>query len=411
MLTLYFDGLAGVSGDMILGAMVDLGLDLEQLKCELGGLKIGGYSISARRVARSSIAATKVDVTLTEAIQPERDLEHIRELIADSSLSESVKSRSVAVFERIAEAEGRVHGCSAAEVHFHEVGAVDAIVDIVGAMIGVEMLGPAAFFAGPLRVGSGQVNVAHGALPVPAPGTAELLRGAPVYGGEIPGEFVTPTGAAIVTSLCRFGPLPRMTIQSIGYGAGSKDPRGLPNVLRLILGETDAIFGEERGPLEPESIVVIETNIDDMNPQAFGFVMKKAFEMGALDVFMTPVQMKKGRPGVLLTVLCVPELAGIVSDMLLSETTTLGVRCYAAARRTLDRTMEIVVISYGSIRIKVARRNGRIIHFQPEFEDCVAAAGQYDVPLMEVQAAASAAFRARVNASLKEEGRIPGESL
>lgn len=414
MRAVYFDCFAGVSGDMTIGALLDLGVDLESLKQQLSSLGLGGYVINSRRVERSNVAATKFDVVVDEARQPARTLADIRSIITRSSTTDHAKDQAMRVFERLAEAEARVHGTTPDKVHFHEVGAVDSIIDIVGAMIGFELLGVERFFCSPLRLGSGSVNSEHGQLPVPAPATAELLRGVPVYAGELEGEFVTPTGAAIVATLCEeFGALPPMRITKVGYGAGSRDPKGFPNALRLMIGEIeegDAV-GSERGRQKAEgrtqkaggggqnaegageTIVVIETNIDDMNPQVYGFVMERAFALGALDVFMIPVQMKKARPGVLLTVLCEHPTVDEMIEMLLAETTTLGVRYYEAKRRVLERTIETVETQYGPVRIKVARDGARTLHFQPEYEDCARLAVSANAPFLEVHAAAAAAYR------------------
>lgn len=405
MRAVYFDCFAGVSGDMIIGALIDLGADLKALKQQLSSLELTGYEINSRRVQRSSITATKFDVDIDQSAQPERTLAEIRLIIAGSSLSDQSKARAIRVFERLAEAEARVHGTTPDKVHFHEVGAVDSIVDIVGAMIGFELLGVERFFCSPLRVGSGLVETRHGRLPVPAPATAELLRGVPVYAGEIEGEFVTPTGAAIVATLCEeFGAMPQLNVTRIGYGAGSRDPKGFPNALRLMMGEMvepnsgvdgipESAGRGNAGTKGEETIVVVETNIDDMNPQVYGFVMERAFALGALDVFMASAQMKKDRPGVLLTVLCGPENAEAMIEMLLVETTTLGVRYYEAKRRVLERSIEEVETPYGMVRIKVARDGARTLHFQPEYDDCARLAVETNTPLIEVQAAATAAYR------------------
>jgi uncharacterized protein (TIGR00299 family) protein len=402
MRVLYFDCFAGISGDMTVGALIDSGIDVESLKQQLASLGLSGYEIKIDRVERSGIAATKFDVIVDNSPQPARHLSEIRQIISKSNLSELARSRSIHAFERLAEAEARAHGTMVDKVHFHEVGAVDSIIDVAGAMIGVEMLGVDRFISSPLRVGYGTVRAAHGLLPVPAPGTAEILRGAPIYAGEFEGEFVTPTGAAIVASLCgSFGPLPAMSIDRIGYGAGSRNPAGFPNALRLVVGELS-----DQTASEPENIVVvIETNIDDMNPQVYEHVMALAFKMGALDAFVNPVQMKKSRPGVLLTVLCEPALADSIIDMLLEQTTTLGVRYYEAKRRVLARAIEIVETRYGSVRVKVASGGGRRLHFQPEYEDCLRLAEAADVPLIEVMAAASAAYRKKeqMNGELEEK--------
>ena len=400
MRAVYFDCFAGVSGDMIIGAQLDLGVDFETLKEQLSSLDLKGYAIESRRVERSGIAAVKFDVEVELSTQPERTLEDIRSIIVGSDVSEAVKLRSIQVFERLAEAEARVNGTSPDKIHFHEVGAVDSIIDIVGSMIGFEILGVERFVCSPLRVGSGVVETDHGRLPIPAPATAELLRDVPVYASELEGEFVTPTGAAIVRTLCEeFGPLPLMSITRVGYGAGSRDPRGFPNALRLILGEIEERTQTKVYATPEETIFVVETNIDEMNPQVYGFVMERAFALGALDVFIVPVQMKKDRPGVLLTVLCKQETLDSVIEMLLVETTTFGVRYYEASRRVLERAIETVETEYGQVRIKVARDGGRTLHFQPEYEDCARLALEAKAPLLDVQAAASAAYRIKLKAS------------
>jgi uncharacterized protein (TIGR00299 family) protein len=398
MRVVYFDCFAGVSGDMIIGAQLDLGVDLESLKKQLSSLKLDGYELDARRVQRSGIAASKFDVKVDRRQQPARSLGDILSIITASSLSDITRARSIAVFERLAGAEARVHGTTPDKVHFHEVGAVDSIVDTVGAMIGFELLGVDQFFCSPLRLGSGLIKTEHGQLPIPAPATAELLQGAPVYAGAIEGEFVTPTGAAIVATLCKeFGALPQMSIAKVGYGAGSRDPKHFPNALRLMMGEIQKA-GEEQTKVcaaSDEMVCVVETNIDDMNPQVYGFVMERAFALGALDVFMIPVQMKKDRPAVLMTILCKPESAETMIDLLLAETTTLGVRYYYSNRRVLDRVIETVDTEFGPVRIKVARDGARTLHFQPEYEDCARLAIESKKPLIEVQAAANAAYRRR----------------
>ena len=410
MRVLYFDCFAGISGDMTIGALIDLGIDVESLKQQIASLGLSGYEIKVDRVERSGIAATKFNVEVEPTPQPARHLADIREIISNGKITELARIRSLRAFERLAEAEARAHGTTADAVHFHEVGAVDSIIDIVGAMIGFEMLGVDRFISSPLRVGYGSVTAAHGLLPVPAPGTAEILRGAPIYAGDIEGEFVTPTGAAIVASLCEsFGVMPEFSIERIGYGAGSRNPAGFPNALRLVLAELSEAGSEKRQnrpSYESESkVVVIETNIDDMNPQAYEYVMKQAFKLGALDVFITPVQMKKSRPGVVLTVLSEQLSASSIIDMLLAETTTLGVRYYESKRRILARAVEIVETEYGSVRVKVAADGGRTLHFQPEYEDCARLAEAAGVTLIEVQAAASAAYREkeRANGELKEK--------
>jgi uncharacterized protein (TIGR00299 family) protein len=433
MRAVYFDCFAGVSGDMIIGAQLDLGVDLQSLKQQVSSLGLDGYQIKNRRVERSGISATKFDVEVNQAAQPARTLADIRSLIVGSSTTDYVRDQAIRVFDRLAEAEARVHGTTSEKVHFHEVGAVDSIIDIVGAMIGFELLGVERFFCSPLRLGSGSVDSQHGRLPIPAPATAELLRGAPVYAGEFEGEFVTPTGAAIVATLCEvFGPIPLMKVARVGYGAGSRDPQGFPNALRLMIGEIgeeDELTPPVAGAMLPqqdsadvrspkagsaaqtkihatpdETIVIIETNIDDMNPQVYSFVMERAFALGALDVFMIPAQMKKDRPSVLLTVLCRLETADATIEMLLAETTTLGVRYYEAKRRVLERTIETVETLYGPVRIKVARDGARTLHFQPEYEDCARVAVSANVSLLEVHGAAAAAYRSRLRRDSEANG-------
>jgi uncharacterized protein (TIGR00299 family) protein len=408
MRVLYFDCFAGISGDMIIGALLDLGVDFDELKRQLESLSLSGYEIRAEQVKRSGMAATKFTVEVDKTAQPERTLDDIRAIIEQASLSNQIKRRAIRAFELLAEAEARVHGTTIDHVHFHEVGAIDSIIDTVGAMIGFEMLGPDRFFASPLRVGHGLIKSQHGQLPIPAPATAELLRGMPVYAGDVEGEFVTPTGAAILKTLCeKFGGMPAINIERVGYGAGSRDPEGFPNALGLIMGEmeesdrpldavSDRTARAEPAPKRDETVVVIETNIDDMNPQAYGFIMERAFALGALDVFLVPIQMKKDRPGVLLTVLAKPGDAEGLIDLLLRETTTLGVRYYEANRRTLDRVIESVATDYGVVRIKVARDGARTLHFQPEYEDCQRLARQSGAALLEVQDAARAAYRERL---------------
>ena len=390
MRALYFDCFAGASGDMMVGALLDLGLELEILKRELASLDLKDYEISASRVKRSRIAATKFEVRTGAAPQPARHLSNIAAIIDNSALSDRVRRMSLNAFERLAEAEAKIHGTTIDKVHFHEVGAIDSIIDIVGAMIGFDRLGVEWFFSSPLRLGYGSIRTEHGLMPVPAPATAELLRGAPVYAGEIEGEFVTPTGAAIIVSLCEeFSQLPPLKISRTGYGAGSRDPEGFPNAMRMILG--DLTEGGLRP--SPEKVTVIETNIDDMNPQIYGYVIERALALGALDAFLTPVQMKKDRPATLLTVLCEAEKRDLLIDMLLAETSTLGVRYMEANRRVLDRIIEYVETRYGRVRIKVARQGGRTLHFHPEYEDCLKLAEESCVPLIEVQTEAAAAYR------------------
>ena len=376
----YFDCFSGISGDMTLGALLDAGVPLEQLRAELRALDLPGWELTAEKVWKNGVAATYAQVR-AEDTQRHRSLTTILDIIEKSSLSHNVKDRSVAVFNKLGEAEAAVHDVPLEKIHFHEVGAVDAIVDIVGACVGFNVLGIDSFACSALNVGGGTAKMAHGVLPVPAPATARLLVGRPTYSSGVQRELVTPTGAAIVAALCTaFGPQPPMIVNAIGYGAGTADLEGQPNVLRLMVGESS----EKRVAAESETIRVLEANLDDMNPQIYGYFLEKALAAGALDVFTTPVQMKKNRPGMLVTVLCKPEDEAKFHEMFFRETTTLGVRTYTAGRRVLARQWETVHTAFGDVRIKVARLNGHIRQASPEFEDCRKLAEAKNVPLQRV---------------------------
>jgi uncharacterized protein (TIGR00299 family) protein len=378
--TLYFDCAAGASGDMILGALVGAGADPGQLMGELRLLGVENYQVSFSQVDRCNLSATRASVE----IGPEHRHRHLADLlkiINDSQLSAAVKDRASRVFSLLAEAESEVHNVPVERIHFHEVGALDAIIDIVGACIGFELLGIERFVCSPLHVGSGTVEIAHGRFPVPPPAVVSLLRGAPIYSTEVKGELVTPTGAAIIKAVTQeFGPLPPMLVGSIGYGAGARDYQDFPNALRVVIGETAEL------PLaDVERLVMLETNIDDMSPQVFGYVMDKAFDLGALDCYFTPVQMKKSRPGTLVSILCKPAEQRALCEMLLVETTTLGVRSYEVERRALERAIVTVETPYGAIDVKEARMDGRILRAMPEYEQCRTAAREAGVPLQEVE--------------------------
>jgi uncharacterized protein (TIGR00299 family) protein len=376
----YFDCFSGISGDMALGALVDAGCDLELLRSGLQGLQVPGWTIAAEKVWKNGMSATFVRVT-TEDQTKHRSLSAILEILDKSTLSESVRNNAAAIFRKLGEAEASVHDVPLEKIHFHEVGAVDAIVDIVGACIGFESLGIHKFACSPLNVGGGTAKMAHGILPVPAPATAKLLQGKPTYSNGVQRELVTPTGAAIVATLCdTFGPQPAMCVASIGYGAGSADLEGQPNVVRIMIGEA----AEKVVPGFDEEISVIEANLDDMNPQIYGYFSEKAFAAGALDVYTTPVQMKKNRPGTLLTVLCKPHDTSTLMSLIFAETTTFGARTYTAQRRTLPRESVNVHTQFGDVRIKLSRVNGRILHVAPEFEDCRKLAVEKNVPLQRV---------------------------
>src|SRR5260221_4770901 len=375
----YFDCFSGISGDMTLGALVDGGVSVEQLPGELQGLNVPGWELSTEKVWKNGMAAPYAKVR-TQDPQTHRSLSTILGIIEKSSLAPGVKERAAAIFTKLGEAEAAVHDVPLEKIHFHEVGSIDAIVDIVGACIGFSTLGIESFACSAHNVGGGTAKMAHGVLPVPAPATARLLLGKPTYSNGIQKELVTPTGAAIVATLCsNFGPQPPMTVNAIGYGAGTADLEGQPNVLRLMVGEA-----AEKPAAESETIRVLEANLDDMNPQIYGYFLEKALAAGALDVFSTPVQMKKNRPGMLVTVLCKPEDEIKFHEMFFAETTTLGVRAYTAERRVLARQWDTVHTAFGDVRIKVARLNGHIRQASPEFEDCRKLAEAQNVPLQKV---------------------------
>lgn len=389
MRTLYFDCFAGISGDMTLGALVDAGADARALTEHLKALGVSGFELSFEKVDRSGISATRAKVETDEDEHQHRHLSDIRRIIEESRLSDRVKERALRIFTRLAEAEARVHNVEVERIHFHEVGALDSIVDVVGACIGFELLDVGRFACSSLHVGSGMVEMAHGRFPVPPPAVAELLRGAPIYSTEVKGELVTPTGAAIVSTLCEsFGALPRLRIERTGYGAGSRSYEKFPNVLRLLLGECE---GEDAGA--DERLLMVETNIDDASPQLIGHLMELAFACGALDCFFTPVHMKKNRPGVLVSILCRPEHREMMLGLLFAETTTIGARSYAVERRALKREIIRVSTEFGPVDMKVVRARGRVVGGSPEYEHCREAALRAGVPLREVEEAARAALR------------------
>lgn len=377
----YFDCFAGISGDMTLGALIGAGVDPGRLRERIAGLEVGGYRIEVGRRIKGPIEATDVHVLLDETPLPyRRRLKEIRETIRSANLSDRVKQTAGRIFTRLAEAEGRVHGRSPEEVHFHEVGAVDAIVDIVGTAICLELLGWPKVVASPMPTFHGYATGSHGTFPLPAPATTEILRdrGVPWRKLEIEGELVTPTGAAIIAEIASdFGEMPTMTVEKIGYGAGKGD-FGIPNVLRIMVGEESESLPAARG------VTVIETNIDDLNPQFYETAMERLFTAGALDVFLTPIQMKKNRPGTLLSVICEPDRAESLAAVVLAETSTLGVRISRWERICLDRRWEEVVTRYGTIRIKIGERNGKTVTASPEYEDCKRAAVEHGIAIRQV---------------------------
>ncbi len=418
---LYFDCFSGISGDMVLGALLDAGLPLEALREALGSLAVDGCAIDAARVLRAGVSATKFIVrephepsTLPAAestppvagsarppaelaqhhhhhhhAHPHRTLKEIAAIIDRSALSGTGREKAKALFRHLGEAEAAVHQMPLDQVHLHEVGALDSIVDIVGAVFGLEWMGADRILSSPLNVGGGMVQTAHGRFPVPAPATVKLLEGVPVYSGSVQQELVTPTGALLVAAYAEaFGPVPAMTVERAGYGAGDRDVPGTPNVLRVLVGRAAAHTSSER-------VIVIECEIDDMNPQIFGVAMDHLYAAGAVEVFYVPVQMKKNRPGTLLTVVGPPDLRVALTDVIFRETTTIGVRYGEVARECLAREWVTVDTAAGAVRIKVARRDGRVVNAAPEFDDCARLAAETGRSVKDVQALAIHAYGAR----------------
>ena len=374
----YFDCFSGVSGDMCLGALVDAGLPLADLAQGLEGLRLQGFSLRSRRVARGALSGTKVDVLIGQSRDRLASLQDIRRVLKAAHLPEPVRDRSLSVFERLAKAEGLAHRTMSAKVHFHELGALDALVDVVGTVLGCHLLGVEVLYVSAINVGSGTIHSEHGVSPAPAPATAALLEGLPVYVAGPRFELTTPTGAALMATLSAgAGSMPAMTVTSIGYGAGEADPAGWPNVLRVFVGDTLA-------PEESDRVAVLETNLDDMNPQAYDLLIDRLLARGALDVTLTPVIMKRGRPGIVLSVLADPAKVEPVLKVLFAETTTLGVRVQEVARRLLARELTEVVTRFGPVRVKVAKAAGRSLKARPEYQDCKRIAEQTGLPLRDV---------------------------
>jgi uncharacterized protein (TIGR00299 family) protein len=383
----YFDCFSGVSGDMLLGAMVDAGLSEAELKERLSALHLPGFDLSTRKVIKNGISATKVDVAVTDEVA-ERRLPEILEVVEKSELPQGIKERAVAILKNLGEVEAKIHGMSSDQVHLHELGGLDTIVDVVGALAGLEALGVGQVHASPLPLGRGFTLGAHGQLPLPAPATMALLEGIPVVGSDLDVELVTPTGAAILAgTVAAFGPIPAMRLVTTGYGAGGRD-LPIPNVLRLLLGEPVAA-----GAGAVESLVMLETNLDDLIPEIYDYVMGRLFEAGALDVTLSPLQMKKNRPGTLLSVLCQPAVETALVEILFAETSTLGVRHYQVQRTALAREIRTVETPYGPVRVKVAKWGTSLVKFTPEYADCRKLAEERHVPLREVYQAAEFAAR------------------
>ena len=388
---LYFDCFSGASGDMILGALLDAGLPLDELRTALGSLALGDVKLETERVDRSGIGATKFRVVQSKHSDGHhhhhhRGLTEICAMVNDSGLSAQAKARAAHLFRRLAETEAAIHQKPVEEIHLHEVGAVDSIIDIAGGVFALEWVGADRIVASPLNVGSGTVKCEHGILPVPAPATTRLITDVPVYSTGVEAELLTPTGALLVTDYAeRYGPMPTMRVKQIGYGAGDRDLPGTPNVLRVVIGEDGAAGGLQR-------VVVIESEIDDMNPQIFGVLMDRLYAAGALDVFYAPIQMKKNRPGTLISVVALPERRDALSGVLFRETTTIGVRFLEMDRERLDREEVTVETPLGAVRFKVARRGGVVVNAAAEFDDCTQLAERHGLSVKEVQAIATKAY-------------------
>jgi pyridinium-3,5-bisthiocarboxylic acid mononucleotide nickel chelatase len=388
MKLLYFDALAGASGDMTVGALLSLGLPLERLEAQLRLLPLTGYTIAAEPRRVHGISAIKFHVHVTaHAHHAHRAFRDIRAMLEGSTLDPIVKRHALAIFAKLAEAEAHVHAVAPDDVEFHEVGAVDSIVDIVGAAVGIAALGVERVYVSALPLGSGIVQSQHGPLPVPGPATLELLRGFPTRPGDGEGELVTPTGAAIIATLAAPEPAPEMRVQAVGYGAGTRTLRDRPNLLRLVLAEAVVTPAHD-------ALIVIETNIDDLNPEIYDYVIDRLLAAGARDVYLTPVQMKKNRPGVVLSVLCAESDRDRLAGLVLNETSAIGLRYYPVQRLVLSRHTKEVQTPYGVVRLKVAVSPDGHENLAPEYEDCKRVAQEKQVPIKLVyQAALAAALR------------------
>lgn len=433
MTILYFDCFAGAAGDMILGALVDAGLPFDQLQRALGSLAVDGWEVSIDRVIKAGVTATKFRVHEHAGVDAHvhahhhlppspaghthagsgaashahghHSLKEIDAAIRRSALSESGKAKAIAMFHRLAQAEAAIHGMPVDQVHLHEVGAIDSIIDIVGAVFALEWFNADRIVVSPLNLGGGMVRSAHGLFPVPAPATVALLGDAPVYSSGIQVELLTPTGALILTEYASaFGPVPPMRVHRVGYGAGDRDLAETPNVVRVLVGEGEesaapafakASAGKHSPDLMAHTVVVLECEIDDMNPQIFGHLMERLYAAGALEVFYSAVQMKKNRPGTLMTIVARPGDREPLSEIVFRESTTIGVRYHEMARDCLDREMVTVATAVGPVRFKVARRHGKIVNAQPEFDDVAKLAAERSIPIKEIQALAQKAWLER----------------
>src|SRR3989344_1407372 len=384
MKTIYFDCFSGISGDMVIGALLDLGLDFKFLEKELKKLKLQNYKLTAKKNVKNGISATKFNViefnkTYENNNHEYRNLKNINKIIDNSKLDKEIKNTIKKIFLKVAVAEAKVHNVPINKIHFHEIGAIDTIIDVAGAVIGLNKLGIEKIYCSKLNVGTGFVEFSHGKWPVPAPATAEILKGAPIYHNGIKSELVTPPGAAIITTLSdSFGEMPAMKLEKIGYGAGTKDLQQ-PNVLRVFYGEPDNDFGNF-----DDKIMVMETNIDNMNPEVFPYVIERLMKNGALDAYTTPIRMKKNRIGIKITALSDKNHLDKLSKIIFEETTTLGIRVFPAGRKKLDRKIKTIKTTYGKIRIKISKLNGKIKNIIPEYEDCARVARKFKIPLREV---------------------------
>jgi uncharacterized protein (TIGR00299 family) protein len=398
MRTAYFDCFSGISGDMTIGALIDAGLSFDELRLQLATLNVSGYELTIEKVTKHGIAGTKFHVHVHDPGTQYRRFRDIEAILRGSGLPLRIQDRTLEVFTRLAEAEATVHQTTLDQVHFHEVGAIDSIVDITGAVIGLDLLDVQRVLASAVNVGAGFFRAAHGVLPVPGPATAELLKGAPTYARGNDGELTTPTGAALLAALAEsFGPLPYLRVEQIGYGAGTKDLSHAPNLLRVFVGEDDT-----RG--DADMITVLEANLDDMNPEWFEYAQEQLFAHGALDVFYTPIFMKKNRPATKLTVLCETGTVDPIVDTLFQHTSTFGVRTYEVRRRKLHRHSQTVETPFGPIAVKVGRWGGQVVQISPEYESCRQAARHCGASLKEVYRAAETQARA----GLAEQRRAKG---
>ena len=373
---LYFDCFAGISGDMTIGALLDLGIDETTFRNKIALLPLEGYTLKIKKSMKNGISGTDFNVITdkNKAGHTHRHFQDILRIIDSSNLSESIKAASRKIFTLVAEAEAKIHNTTLEKIHFHEVGAIDSIIDIVGTAVCIELLNIDKIFSAPLHQGTGFVDCAHGRIPVPAPAALEITKGLPSYSTGIQKELVTPTGAAIIKTLAEdFIPMPSMTVEQTGYGIGTWDLE-IPNMLRIIKGKQE----------EVKNLCILETNIDDMNPELYSYILPKLLENGALDVYITPIIMKKNRPGNILSVIADINIVQQLEDIIFKETTTFGIRKFRVERSELSREIRETETKYGKVRVKIAYKNGKILKYTPEFEDCKAIADSHDIPVNEI---------------------------